>query len=1178
MWVFEPEPFRAERGLLLGFSGTRFGWYWLVVTAIVALGVANPVFGQTASTGALTGVTLDPTGAPLPEVTLTLVNPKTSETDSTTSKQDGQFAFFFLVPGKYELKVSRKDFEPASVPLVDIHVTETLRLELRLHLPTHKESINVIASPLMVETNSSSLGRVVSNDSVSDLPMVNRNFTQIAVLSPGVNSGVFNAGELGLGGTAFSQIAKSEDGIYVHGARSYDNNWQLDGISVSDVQGSAGASGGIPIPNTDSLKEFKVQTGLYDAAYGRFGGGNISVVSKTGGNSFHGSIFEFVRNNVLNANDFFRNETGQSRADLKQNQFGFALGGPMKKDKVLFFGSYQGTRQTNGLAAGQSRAACSASVSEPPLTADRSPAALGKLFGGMQGALGGVAVDPSGSNINPVALALLNLKLPNGRYLIPTPQTVDDSKPFAVQGFSVFTVPCSFDEDQFMANVDYLTSPRSRIAGRFFLASSGQSVTFPGNGLNPSGNTPGFPSPGNSQFVVFSLAHSYEFANGWLNEARIGYVRTLTGSRANAAFHWSEVGVSEGEMNHNNELPSLNILGSTSMASGFPRTIAQNTFAFGDNLSFLRGAHSVRIGGSVTRLQDNLTIDGVGSFVQFLSWPDFLLGLDGSANGTGSFSNVFASADVYGLGNRAYRAWQAAAFAQDDYRITPSVTLNLGLRYERMGQFGDDLGRNSSFDFSKASSNPPAGGSLAGYIVASNFQGTLPPGVTRAGNTFADYGDGQNTIAPRIGFAWQIFPQTEKVVLRGGYGLYYSLPTGQAFFQTAAGSPFALVRLNVGQVNSGATFQEPFVQPFPTPASFPLFTPYSPTSATTVYSVSPAFRPSLIQQYSLNIQTEFRRGWLLETGYVGTRGLDLLRQRSLNQALPASPSNPIRGVTSNTIENISSRVPIPGIPADSLVEMESQGSSWYNGMEVSLTKRLSWGLQFLASYTFSKILDTDGADINSTSSGNALTLGDQNSPAQRWGRASFDRTHRFVFSATWALPSPADQTLAVLFGGWDAAAVATIQSGTALTIADTNANNVFGISEDRAQLTGICTRSQLVTSGSIQSKLDHYFSAACFTTPPVIGADGIGTAFGDSRTGIVDGPGQANFDVALSKNFALHWPYDSGNLQVRAEFYNAFNHPQFSNPDTNFTSPTFGVISSTSVNARVGQLALRFSF
>ena len=209
--------------------------------------------------------------------------------------------------------------------------------------------------------------------------------------------------------------------------------------------------------------------------------------------------------------------------------------------------------------------------------------------------------------------------------------------------------------------------------------------------------------------------------------------------------------------------------------------------------------------------------------------------------------------------------------------------------------------------------------------------------------------------------------------------------------------------------------------------------------------------------------------------------------------------------------------------------MESEGSSWYNGLEVSLTKRLAHGLQFLGSYTLSKTLDTDGADINSTSADNALTLGDQNSPQQRWGRASFDRTHRFVFSATWSLPSPSAGLERVL-GGWDVAAVVTIQSGSALTILDTNANNVFGISEDRAELTGTCNKSQFVPQGPIGSKLNNYFNASCFTTPPVIGADGIGTAFGNSGTGIVDGPGQANLDLSLSKTVIVNWPIEKSSF------------------------------------------------
>jgi carboxypeptidase family protein/TonB-dependent receptor-like protein len=1150
----------------------------LLVILTITVICSSRVRSQTASSGALTGVALDPTGAVLTGVVIRLANQDNGAIQSGTSDKDGRFNFLLLPPGRYELQASKTGADTLiASATIDVSVTEVVHLELHLRLATVFQNIKVFAEAATIQTDSSALGKVVNETAVSGLPLVTRNFAQIASLSPGVSTGVYNAGELGLGGTALSQIAKSNDGIYVHGARSYDNNFQVDGISVSDVQGSAAGSGGIPIPNPDTLQEFKVQTGLYDAGYGRYGGANVSVITKTGSNAFHGTVFEFLRNELLNANDFFLNQTGQPRPVLKQNQFGFALGGPIKKHKLLFFGSYQGTYQVNGIAAGQSRIACTASLSEPPLTNDRTPAELGRIFGGMSGAQGGTAIKPDGSNINPVALALLNFKLPDGTFLIPTPQTIDPTKPPAQQGFSVLTDPCHFNENQFSTNVDYLNRPNSRIAVRFFLANDDETVTFPGNGLNPAGNIPGFPSPSDSGFRVFSLAHTYTFHNAWLNEARIGFVRTRTTTEARTPFNWSDVGVAEGEMSHNNELPSLQILGSVSIASGFPRTIAQNSFVFADNLSFVRGAHTVRLGGSLTRLQDNVNLVGLGSFLQFLSWPDFLLGLSAEDNGTG-FSNVFASFDDFGLTNREFRVWEGTAFAQDDYRIRGSLTLNIGLRYERLGQFGDRLGRNASFDIGKADPNPPPSGSVAGYIVASNFPGVVPPGVLRANNTFGNDGAGQNTIAPRVGFAWQIFPTTTQLVLRGGYGTYYSRPTGQAFYQNILGAPFSVFRLNAGMANATATFQAPFPEPFPTPESFPLFPVYSPSTATTVYSVAPGFRPAMVQQYSLNAQGEPHEGWLWEIGYVGTRGTHLVRQRSLNQALSASANSPIRGVTTNSVANIPLRVPILGVPPDSLVEMESEGSSWYNGLEASLTKRLGHGLQFLASYTFSKTLDTDGADINSTSSGNALTLGDQNSPGQRWGRASFDRTHRFIFSGTWSLPSPSAGLQRAVLGAWNLDGVVTIQSGTALTIADTNATNVFGISEDRAQLSGTCSKSKLVRAGSVESKRNNYFNASCFTIPPVVGADGIGTAFGDSATGIVDGPGQANLDLAVSKTVMVNWPTEKSSFQFRAEFFNALNHPQFANPDANFTSPTFGVISSTAVNARVGQLALRFVF
>jgi len=223
-------------------------------------------------------------------------------------------------------------------------------------------------------------------------------------------------------------------------------------------------------------------------------------------------------------------------------------------------------------------------------------------------------------------------------------------------------------------------------------------------------------------------------------------------------------------------------------------------------------------------------------------------------------------------------------------------------------------------------------------------------------------------------------------------------------------------------------------------------------------------------------------------------------------------------------------------------------------------------------------LDSDGSNINGISAGNTLPRGSQNSAAQRWGRASFDRTHRFILSAIYALPSPSLGVARVLFGGWSTSGVMTWQSGAALTIAYNNLTNVFGISEDRAELAPGCNKSNLVRGGSITSKLDGYFNPACFTTPPVIGADGIGTTFGDSGTGIVDGPGQFNIDAAIMKSVRLSWPKEGSQLQIRAEAFNVLNHPQFSNPNTTFGSSSFGIISSTSVNPRVGQLALKLVF
>jgi hypothetical protein len=341
--------------------------------------------------------------------------------------------------------------------------------------------------------------------------------------------------------------------------------------------------------------------------------------------------------------------------------------------------------------------------------------------------------------------------------------------------------------------------------------------------------------------------------------------------------------------------------------------------------------------------------------------------------------------------------------------------------------------------------------------------------------------------------------------------------------------------------------------------------------------LAPDFRHALTQQYSLNIQTEFARNFLLEVGYVGARATHLNRGVSPNQALLASPSNPIRGVTTNTVGNVAQRVRIQGFQPGGMSYVDSNGSSWYNSMQTSITKRMSHGLQFLTSYTWSKNLGTEGAkDFRGARGG--TTPGDQIDARQRYGPSELSRAHRFVFSYIYEFPNTAKQNTLIgkLAAGWSVSGVATFQTGSPLSILLTSGNNVYGITNDRAQLAAGCTHADLVTSGQVQQKLNNYFNAKCFTTPPVIGDDARATAFGNSGVGIVNGPAQQNIDMSIIKKIPL--PSERTRMEFRAEFFNLFNTPQFADPATNLSSSTFGQISSTSVNPRFVQLALKLSF
>ncbi|HXF12051.1 MAG TPA: carboxypeptidase-like regulatory domain-containing protein [Terriglobales bacterium] len=1144
----------------------------------LACALSAMLLAQSSGTGAISGVVTDTSGAVVPDVQITVTNQQTGDTRNLRSTSTGSFTASSLPPGKYRVEASKSGFRTLTVSQLAVDVANIVPLNIKLEVGAASQTVTVEANAEQLQLETASLGHVTTGELVQTLPLVTRNYTEVIGLNPGINIEVTNAGELGRG----SGGNPGGNGIVsAAGTSGMDNNFQMNGIAVDDFQESGQFSGGIPIPNPDTIQEFKVQTAAYDASVGRDAGANVNVVTRTGQNAYHGSLFEFFRNENMNANDYFRKQAKQGRPELRQNQFGFTLGGRIIRDKLFFFTSYQGTRQKNGLDF-----RCSSTFFEPPFTNDRSAAALGALFAGQptfwqeQGldvatGLPGTTVAPDGSNISPQALALLNLKLPNGQFLVPTPQTIDPSKPFAQQGFSSISDPCPFNEDQGMLNLDYNQSDKVKWEFRAFRVNSNEQFTLNVPQLVGSA-VPGFPTNVPNKFRDFSITNEYIVSSKLLNQIVIGLHQDLTATNQAQPFQWSTLGSTVPSFDM---LPQIGILGSIGIGgNGQTINFGQNTYQIEDNVSWSRGRHNIRFGAGGERYDDNIKSFNFLSGAVFGTWSDVLLGQSAGfgpgQNGT-LLSNVFLSFDLPGELARHFRAYDWNAYVQDDIHVNSRFTLNLGFRLERLGDVGEYTGRNANFDIAAANPNPGAAGSLQGFIVADNFPAPLPPGVVSSGNNLAIKGIGQNTINPRVGFAWQV-PGSNNVVLRAGYGVYHQRLSGQPFVQTLTNQPWSLIRDNSGLDNGSASFASPFA---PLTTTFPTFSPYTVDTTLGGESLSQNFRPPMIQHYSLNVQDQLAGNTVLEIGYLGSRGTRLLNGTLPNEALTASPSNPIRGETTNSFMNVPLRVPVQGLSTQSFIDLESSGQSWYNALEASLTQRTRWGLQLQASYTWSKSL-SDTLFSASGPNGGAQT-GDQLDRHHDYGWDPFIRPQRFVLSFSYQLPYFNDRGRSLLgeaLGGWGLAGVYTIQSGQHLPVFNTNTFNINGINGQDADFAQIVPGCNTATSGSIEKRVNNYINQSCFVDYPAIAPDGT-TGFGNSRPGVFVGPGQNNLDLALMKRFGIKTWTEASNLEFRAEAFNALNHPQFSNPGNDQDSPTtFGVITSTAVNPRVLQLALKFNF
>ena len=1146
------------------YSGQQIRSRFLLGLLILMMG--GLVAAQTPGTGAVTGQVFDSSGALIPSARVTVANEATDLSRTVTTTSEGLFRLALLPPGNYSLAVESEHFQSRTLQSIHIAVTETAVVDVTLAVKTPTPTkIEVSAVPELAQTETSALGRVTDEHTIVSLPLANRNFSQILALNPGVAVEVPDAGALG----------NNNQNVAADGAKPTSNNFQFNGVDANNLSENSasgfGAEIGIAIPSPDTIEEFKVQTGMFDAGYGRGAGANVDIVSKTGSNRLHGRVWEFFRNDALNANDFFLKRNGQPRPDLKQNQFGGAIGGPIVRDKTFFFASYQGTTQRNGVS----------SVSKqfsflPPLTSDRSEATLrtqlGSLYGGQSGLFGGAAVAPDGSNINPVAIAILSAKFPNGSYAIPTPQVVQaDPNTGALTGSSTFSIPASFREDQVTANLDHNISAKNQLSGKYFYSREPFSEPF-----SPFGaNVPGWGTNQTNRNHMFVLSDTHAFNPNLINAARFGFMRFNGLATIPQPLNAADVGIAT--PSGLPETPGIVVNGLFTIGTAGEPTYFENTnsFIWQDTVSITRGRNSFRIGGEVKRHELVLNVPFVkDGFLFFLSFPDFLLGQSGTQNGSG-VSNVFNSTGSSGSFRKDQRYTDLAGFIQDDIRVTPRLTMNAGLRYEFFGPPSDVHGALPTFDPSIATGQVPAAGSFSGYVLPANYKGLLPEGVLKSntnGLWNADYKD----FAPRIGFSLRLLDKPT-VVLRGGYGIYYDQLSGDLVEQTVGQPPFSYKQSFSGAQNAAATFQQPYVPALPPDSNFPNFIPRMPGGGLSLAAVGRNLTSPYVQQYDLNVQVELQRDLVWQLGYVGAKTTHQAGCVEFNQAAIATPQNPVNGETTTTLENVAQRSPFEGIAGGSYI-CQTTFDSNYNSLQTSVTKRLSHGLNFLGSYTWSKNLDfTSGTGSLSAFLLSFLT-NDQTNPSQARGVADFDREHRAVLSFVYAPPRLDEGPAAVrrALSQWQISGESVLQSGLPVTAVDSTAGSAYGnISGfSRAQ----CTGANPASSGSLYSRLGGYFNSAAFTLPPVIGDDGAATGFGSCGIGILRGPSELNLDLGVQRSFAIT---EASALEFRAEFFNFTNTPKFALPVSDFaagSNSSFGQITSTVANPRIIQFALKYSF
>lgn len=1106
-----------------------------IALVVLLLAFAGGVQAQTAS-GQITGSVKDASGALVPGAKVTLANQQTGLSRTALSSDTGAYTFPLLPVGVYSVAAEKQGFSTSKRTDIQLSVDRIVRVDLDLAVGSTTETVNVSANAVALDSETSAIGQVVTTRQVTELPLNGRNFLQLLFLG---------AGAVEVSGEQGSMRQGAGNAISINGSRPTSNNYLLDGTSNTDTALGTPAV----VLSVDAIQEFKEQTTTYSAEYG-FSANQVSIISKTGTNELHGSVFWFLRNEALDANNFFNNLTGSPRNKLRQNQPGFVAGGPVYIPKV-----YDGRNKTFWLANYEGRRTRTAFqdfliVPTPDQLAGRFTSEI----------IDPVTKLPFPGNIIPAARnsRLANLAIAK---FIPAPNAN------LTQGNYIRSRAIPNDTDQYTFRGD---QQLGRLGSVFFRYTSSDWTNTSVQNTTQLGDVYFLQNTKNWQ-----VSHSIPITSTLVNQFRLGFIEA-TANQFGVSAPQSDIdplkltGVFTNLNEEQRTYPAVGFGGVGAGMSGGGsagndyQASRQPMWDISNGTTWIHGRHTVSFGGNYR--QWSLNRDLANDFLGQFTFSGFFTGnktrdhavadmLLGYFSGASSFQPAGFSVGDQAGNPRSFNFKYFAPYIQDDWKVSSRLTLNLGLRWDFRTVPYESNDRMGWRDLS----NP-----RGGLLVAD--KSLVEKKITGDGSYYKFAGrrnpadSPKNVWAPRIGFAYRM--PDDKTVVRGGYGIFFDSAEGREIDGASDIYPY-VSRGNYQQTLGQTAALLTTDQMFPSFASLGPATPAA--NSFLAVNISPEPRNPYVQQWSLSIQRALGRNTTLEGNYIGNKGTHLLMRRNIAQSIPLR--DPAACQANPSIGNcpVLARRPFPNF--GTYIDSDWSGNSSYNSFNARLEHR-SNSMILTTVYTWAKSLDSKSAaaGIGNDVAGWQGFLNNHDVRRDR-GRSEFNVDHRLVASVVYAVPlgrgtkymSSVNKVADVFIGGWQVNAIATFQAGFPMTIAandDGGLNDTFGT--NRADIVGD-------PNASIDQSIAKWFNTAAFKQP----AKGY---LGNSGRGIMNLPGINNWDTGVFKNFMFT---ERASLQFRFESFNAWNHTQWGNPVRNVADSRFGQITSARP-ARINQVGLKF--